>query len=293
MGLSRVRTLVGTNWLKEQLFSKTSKGGPLRVLDTTWKPKNDTNYYEEYYKKSHIPTSVYFNPDECVQSIKLIQRNLPELNCFNHYIQRLGIASDTHIIAYDQFTSRSALRTWWLFRVFGHSKISILDGGFKKWLDDGYEVSTEEPQVEKTDYLLQPNFQLMRDYDAMVKNVKSKVEQMVDARSWEEFSGQKELEKPDDLKTGHIPGARNIPFEDLFNEDGTFKSDKDLKILFDKAEIDLNKPLVASCLTGLTACGLAAAAHCLGKDVPVYFGSWKEWVQRADDNMVAVVKKKE
>ncbi|XP_067680550.1 thiosulfate sulfurtransferase-like [Haliotis asinina] len=285
MTVIRLGTLVSTNWLREQLASiQHNTNGILRILDTSWLPKPGIDSYTEFYQKSHIPGSKHFDLNQCVQPTPLIPRNLPDPKCFTDYVQGLGISSDTHIIAYDRFNTRPSVRTWWLFRLYGHNKISVLDGGLKKWVENGYEVTDEEPEVKRGNFETRLNPNLLRDYDAMVDNVQTKREQIVDARDVPSFMGETDL--PPEIKSGHIPGARCIPFEDIFNPDGTFKSEKDLKKLFDQAGIDLGKPLVASCLAGLTACGLSTAAHILGKEVvPVYYGSWIEWGQRADADL--------
>ncbi|KAJ8308851.1 hypothetical protein KUTeg_013725 [Tegillarca granosa] len=157
------------------------------------------------------------------------------------------------------------------FALYGHKKISILDGGFMKWVEDGFQTSVEEIDIEKAgDFVAKIDQDLLFDFEMMKKNLEKKSHQMVDARGAKSFIGEEDIEG--DIKHGHIPGARNIPFSDLFNEDGTFKSDHALKQLFDAANIDLGRPVVASCLTGMTACGLAAAMHVLGKEkVPVYY----------------------
>ncbi|KAL5008664.1 hypothetical protein ScPMuIL_014245 [Solemya velum] len=287
MTLGRVAALVTTNWLREQIGSwkkGMELGRHVRLLDTSWKPDKDIDTYKEYYEPGHIPGSLFFDLNKCVEGTKFIPRNLPDSNCFADYAQSLGIYNNTHVIAYDRLNRRPSVRAWWMFRYYGHNKVSILDGGLSKWEADGFEVTTDIPTVEKSDFQPDINTDLLRDMKMMLKNLETRAEQVVDARGAAEYIGE---EGDEGIKRGHIPGTSNIPFSTLFNEDGTFKTPEQLRHLFDEAGIDMAKPLTAMCQTGMTACGLAAAAHILGKtDVPVYYGSWKEWGQLADDNHI-------
>lgn len=289
MSLARLRTVVSTNWLWEQISSNISKRqNALRVLDTSFTSDREIDPYREYYMQGHIPQSVHFDLWKCVESTEYIPRNLPDKNCFEDYAQNLGISPDTHIVAYDRLGPLSSYRTWWLFRLHGHKKISVLDGGLRKWMNDGLEVTTEVPKIEKTsDFKVKFDSTLMHSFEDMVEVIQTKKAQVMDARGLDE-STVTDPEKDG----GVLPGAKHINFKDLFNsEDGTIKEDDELKELFDSAGIDLAHPVVASCFLGSTACGLAAAAHILGKEnVPVYYGSWNEWKQRAPEDLKGRVK---
>ncbi|KAL4238047.1 hypothetical protein ACF0H5_002758 [Mactra antiquata] len=279
MTISRTRTLVTTNWLREQISSnwkKTKKN--LRILDTTFSKNKEIDSYTEGYLKNHIPQSLFFDLHRCVESTPQIPRNLPDLKCFENYVQSLGVWPDTHIVAYDRDLPSSAYRTWWTFRLFGHRNISILDGGYRKWLTDGFDVTMEQPSVERSNFTINMDSSLLRNYVQMMDNVTSHREQVVDARAPDSDSVVQE-----ELDGGVIPSSMHVSYDHLFNEDGTLKSESDLKTMFREAGVDLNKPMVACCLTGMTACGVAGAAHVLGKDIPVYYGSWTEWKQRAPD----------
>lgn len=237
--------------------------------------------------QGHIPKSVFFDLWKCVESTEYIPRNLPDQRCFEDYARNLGISPDTHIVAYDRLGPLSSYRTWWLFRLHGHKNISVLDGGLRKWMNDGYEVTQEEPKIEKTtDFKVNFDNNLMHSFEDMVDVLQEKKAQVMDARGLHE-STVTDVEKGG----GIMPGAKHINFTDLFKEDGTIKEDGDLKELFDSAGIDLGHPVVATCFLGSTACGLAAAAHILGKEnVPVYYGAWYEWKKRAPDNLKDRVK---
>lgn len=242
--------------------------------------------YTEFYKQGHIPQSVHFDLYRCAPKNPYIFLDIPDVNCFTDYVQSLGVWSDTHVVAYDRFGPRSAYKTWWLFRAFGHRNISVLDGGLRKWLEDGYEVTTDEPKIERSDFVAKLDKNLDRTYEEIILNLKTKREQVMDTRSPNDPSV---VEGPNG---GMIPGAKHMSFDSLFSEDGTIKSDAELKALFNEAGIDLGQPIVASCLRGITACAGAAAAYILGKDnVPVYVGSWTEYSQRAPDHLKERVKK--
>lgn len=288
MSLARIRTVVSTNWLWEQISRTTKPQRHLRVLDTSFSSDREIDPYREYYLQGHIPQSVFFNLWKCVQSTEYIPRNLPDQNCFEDYAQSLGVAPDTHLVAYDRLSPLSSYRTWWLFRLYGHKKISVLDGGLKKWISDGYETTTEVPEIQRsTDFRVKFDKTLMHSFEDMVEVLKCKKAQVMDARGLHESS------VVDTEKDGGImPGAKHINFKDLFKEeDGTIKDDDQLRELFNKAGVDLAHPVVATCFLGSTACGLAAAAHILGKEnVPVYYGAWHEWKHRAPEELKVRVK---
>ncbi|XP_012938813.1 thiosulfate sulfurtransferase isoform X2 [Aplysia californica] len=275
MTINRLPTLVSTTWLKQQMcrHSNPSIAGKitlrrsLRILDTSWTPEPEVDGYKTFFKEAHIPSSLYFD-------LKQVQTSgqkgpgakfpIPDSNRFQDYVEDLGISNDTHVIAYDRFNSRPSFRTWFLFRLFGHDKVSVLNGGLRQWVTDGYHVTVDEPDVEEGEFEVNFRPHLLRSYDEMLKNVNSQAEQVVDARGRGNFVGENEND-------GHIPGSKNIPFGSVFNDDGTVKSSSELQKLFDNVGIDLSKPLVSTCQTGMTACAVAAAAHILGKeDVPVY-----------------------
>ncbi|CAL1547983.1 unnamed protein product [Lymnaea stagnalis] len=293
MTVSKLATLVGTQWLREQILCSARGSSKLtntfRVLDTSWSPEPDVDGYTQFYREAHIATSLHFDlkkvsPPKQGSTIKF---QIPDSNFFEDYVESLGISNDTHVIAYDRFNSRPSFRTWFLFRLFGHDKVSVLNGGLRKWISDGFHVTTDEPTVEpgEFDALFRPH--LLRDYESMAKNVKTQQEQVMDARGHDAFYVSDE-----DNSGGHIPGAKNIPFSSLFNDDGTVKAEEDLKNLFIKAGVDLSKPLVSSCQTGMTACGLIIAAHLLGrKDIPLYNGSFTEWSALAPPNYIVKTNK--
>lgn len=289
-GMTRFGTLVSTYWLREQI-SAISSGFklPIRILDCSATPDPAVNGYKEFYQQSHIPSAAYFSLHSLCPAKPPLHHKypVPDNNRFQDYAESLGIDNDTHIISYDRSNTSFALKTWWLFRLFGHKKISVLDGGFIKWLNDGFEVTVEEPRIVRTSFRSNYNPELIREFTDMLTNLKTMKEEVIDASNPIAFHNQKD-KLPSGAVGGHIPGAVNIPYNKLFVEDGTFKAPEKLKKIFDEANVDLSKPLVASCQTAMTACGLAAAAHIMGKEtVPVYNGSFQEWVKRAAPDQIS------
>ncbi|XP_052106605.1 thiosulfate sulfurtransferase-like isoform X1 [Mytilus californianus] len=283
MTIGRVGLLVSTNHLREKLASvwrQNRLGKDLRVLDSSYDFDDDkTDGYKDFYKQGHIPSSVYFNPQNCSKSTALIPFDLPDPHCFTDYIQSLGVSPDTHVVLYDRLNSDAALRAWWLLRLYGHRNTSVLDGGLRKWVRDGYPVTTEEPAVERGDFKSRLDNSLMKNYHHMKDSVNSQKEEIIDARGPGAFN--KVIQTGKGEIKNFIPGAKNIPYRSLFNEDGTFKAVDEIKELFNKQNVDLSRPLIAMCYRGITGCALSAAAELLGKhDTPLYYGSWKEWSGR-------------
>lgn len=282
MTISKVGLLVTSNQLREKLSHilwHKRLDTKIRVLDASYDFDKQDDGYKEFYLNGHIPSSVYFNHRQYTESTPFIPFNLPDTNCFTDYVQSLGVSSDTHIITYDRMDMRAALRAWWMFRLHGHNNISVLDGGLKKWVRDGHPVTTEEPTVERGNFKARVDQSLMRDFNSMRENVKSKKEQVIDARGSGSFNDVVKTDSGD--QKANLPGAVNIPYATVFNEDGTFKSVENLQNVFKAASVDFRKPLVAMCQRGITACALAAAAEILGKpNTPIYYGSWYEYSRK-------------
>ncbi|GFN97095.1 sulfurtransferase [Plakobranchus ocellatus] len=281
--IPKVSALVTSAWLKQQIqsaaqnFKSASKS--LRILDSSWVSSSEVDCCKEFYQQGHIPTAIFFD----LRTVCPAQHNahikypIPDSNFFKEYVQGLGISNDTHIIVYDRLnTYRPSFRIWFLFRLFGHNQVSVLDGGLKQWIKDGNDVTTETSEVEPGVFNAQFQPHLIRDHMSMVKNIDTGVEQVIDAR------------KAQTYLDGHIPGSKNIAYPSIFNEDGTFRTPSELRQLFVQAGVDLDSPIVASCGGGMTACILIAAAHVLGKeDVPLHNGSFREWSALTTPNMIS------
>lgn len=295
MNALRISPLVASNWLKQQIMSETTiatkKGAKLRILDTSWMPEPMIDGYKEFYKKHHIPTAVFMDlkrispkrPDSPIDC------PIPDERSFKEYVQCLGINNDTHVIAYDSLNCRPSVRAWYLFRLFGHDKVSILDGGMSKWISEGNEVVQDEYKVPPENFEVNFRPELLLDFRKMKDAVKNGTIQLVDSRP--KTNGF--YITNEDKSGGHMPGAVSMPFPTFFKEDGTFKSESELKAIFDKNGVDPQKPMIATCQRGMTACAVAVASSILDKsaNVPVYNGSWFEWSLFANPDMI--VRKKE
>ncbi|XP_036409174.1 3-mercaptopyruvate sulfurtransferase-like [Megalops cyprinoides] len=276
------RALVAAKWLADAV--KANRIGPsLRVLDTSWYlPKLKRNAKNEF-KQKHIPGASFFDIDECCDKTSPLDHMLPTEHEFADYVGSLGIGNETHVVVYDgsDFGSFSAPRVWWMFRVFGHSLVSVLDGGLKNWVQEGYPLTAEYSKPEPTEFRASLNRSWVKSYEDIVENLESKQFQLVDARSTGRFRGI-EPEPRENTEPGHIPGSVSMPFYSFLAPSGTELPAEALAEMFREAGVDLTRPLCASCGSGVTACHVVLAAHLCGHPgVPVYDGAWSEWYTRA------------
>jgi thiosulfate/3-mercaptopyruvate sulfurtransferase len=264
--------LVSTDWLAGEM-GKTD----LRIIDATmFLPAQARNARAEF-EAAHIPGAVFFDIEEVSDTSNPLPTMLPPAEKFASRCQALGLGDGSRIVVYDNSPLKSAARVWWMLNLFGAHEVAILDGGFAKWQAEGRPVESGKPIVRHRHFTVWADRKLVRDMAQMTDNLRSKAEQVVDARSAARFTGAEPDPRPG-VRPGHIPGSSNIPYAALFNEDGTFKSRADIKALFDAAGIDLGKPLVATCGSGITAPVVAFGAALVGKgDVAIYDGSWSEW----------------
>lgn len=235
------------------------------------------------FKQRHIPGTLFFDIDECSDKTSSLDHMLPSREHFAEYVGSLGIGNNTHVVVYDtsDFGSYSAPRVWWMFRLFGHNCVSVLDGGMKNWLKEEKQLTAEYCPPERQEFNASVNQSWVKTYEDIVKNIDTKQFQVIDARSAGRFRGT-EPEPRDDTKPGHFPGAINMPFTSFMDASGKELEPEQLRRLFQEACVDLDRPLWASCGSGVTACHVVLAAHLLGHPgVSVYDGSWAEWYKRA------------
>ncbi|PIK32923.1 putative 3-mercaptopyruvate sulfurtransferase [Apostichopus japonicus] len=231
--------------------------------------KADGRQPQQEYAEKHIPGAMFFDIDKVSDQTSPYSHALPQPWLFSDYACHLGISNDTHVVVYDnhdKFSAFSSPRAWWMLRVFGHQRVSVLEGGLPKWIKEGHPVTSEVMQIDKTEFDVNYQPHLLKKFEDMVQNLSTHSFQVMDARSSERFAGTAE-EPSKETKGGHIPYSHNIPFTSLFNsETRTFKSPEEMKEIFDSAGIDLNKPLASSCGSGITACIIALGAHIAGKE---------------------------
>ena len=264
--------LVSTDWLAAEMGKSD-----LSIIDASlFLPAMGRNARAEF-EAAHIPGAVFFDIEEVSDTTNPLPTMLPPAEKFASRCQALGLGDGSRIVVYDNSPLKSSARLWWMLNLFGAHGVAILDGGFPKWQAEGRPVESGKPIVRHRHFTVWADKALVRDMAQMTDNLRSKAEQVVDARGAGRFTGAEPDPRPG-VRPGHIPGSKNIPYSALFNEDGTFKAPANIKALFDAAEIDLSKPLVATCGSGITAPVVAFGAALVGKPtVAVYDGSWSEW----------------
>ena len=266
-------------WLIETEELARDLGAPdLVIIDATWyMPNEDKDAHAEYLDE-HIPGALFFDIDEIADTKSTLPHMLPPPEKFSSRMRAMGIGDGSRIVVYDSRGLYSAARVWWTFRVMGVDDVSVLNGGLPKWKREGLPLESGAPPNRTTrHFTARRNLELVRDLSDMKALLKDKSAQIIDARAPERFAG-KAPEPRAGLRSGHIPGSYNVPFGKLLNQDGTLKSAPELQRLFEQAGVDLNKPVVTSCGSGITASVLALGLAELGhRRTSVYDGSWAEW----------------
>lgn len=264
--------LVSTGWLADHLAAPD-----VRVLDASWHMPDSGRNARDEYETAHIPGAQFFDIDEISDAASALPHMLPAAEKFVSRVRRMGVGDGHRVVVYDAAGLFSAARVWWMFRVFGHRDVVVLDGGLPKWIAEGRPTEDGAPIARDRHFTARRDASLVRDVTQVASAVKLKGEQIVDARSPERFSGAAPEPRPG-LRSGHIPGAVNVHYRDVLKPDGTMKDAADLRALFADAGVDLSKPIVNSCGSGVTACILSLAQMRAGAArTAVYDGSWVEW----------------
>jgi thiosulfate/3-mercaptopyruvate sulfurtransferase len=263
-----MESLVSTQWLADNL------GAPgLTIVDASWFMPASGRTGREDYLRAHIPGARFLDIDAVRDSSNPAPHMLPSTDDFARAMEEIGISSDDRIVVYDNSPIRTAARAWFMLRHFG-ADVAILDGGFQKWTAEGRPVEAGEPQPRQVTFDAAEPPEEVITKQQILAGISLPV---VDARGPARFEGSEADPRPG-VAAGHIPGARNVPFSAIYNEDGTFKSREELRRLFDQAGANAAQPFIASCGSGVTANALVFAAHLLGNDdTQLYDGSWSEW----------------
>ena len=266
------KTLVSTDWLAAHL-----KDPDLRILDASYfLPGVDRDAKAEY-DDAHIPGARFFDIDEISDQRSDLPHMAPPVEKFMSRMRAMGVGDGHQVVVYDSQGLFSAARVWWLFRLMGQNDVAVLDGGLPKWQAEGREIEDMPPMVRDRHMTVRRQNQLVKDVTQVSAASKLGDYDIIDARAANRFRGEAAEPRPG-LRSGHIPGSRNVPFTTLLNDDKTMKTPDEMRAVFEAAGVNLSKPVITTCGSGVTAAVLSLALEIIGKrDHSLYDGSWAEW----------------
>jgi len=275
------KTLVSTDWLAQHL-----KDPDLRILDASWYLPDAGRDPKAEYDAAHIPGARFFDIDDISDARSDLPHMAPPIEKFMSRLRAMGVGDGHQVVVYDGAGLMSAARVWWLFRLMGKSDIAVLDGGLPAWKAAGHPVEDDLPLLRDRHFTARRDTTKVRDVTQVAAQVKLGQEQIVDARSPARFKGEEEEPRPG-LRAGHIPNSLNVYYRDVLTRDGTMKSQDELRTVFQAAGVDLDKPIITTCGSGVTAAILSLALAVIGhRQVALYDGSWAEWGMYPDLKVV-------
>ncbi|MDH3596725.1 MAG: 3-mercaptopyruvate sulfurtransferase [Rhodospirillales bacterium] len=265
--------VVSTTWLAEHLSAPD-----VHVVDASYYLPDEGLSGRQEFELQHIPGAVFFDIDEIADGDDALPHMLPSPEKFSSKVTKLGLGDGVRMVIYDQRGLMSAPRVWWTFRYFGHDDVAVLDGGLPKWLAEGRPVEDGPARAVERHFTARMNSFMLRDKEQIRANLASRREQVLDARSQGRFEAS-EPELWPGRRAGHIPGSLSLPYTDLVDAEAqTLRPVADLRACFEAAGLDMARPVITTCGSGVTAAVLALGLHLAGhKDVALYDGSWAEW----------------
>lgn len=266
------KTLVSTDWLAAHL-----KDPDLRILDASWYLPQMERDAKAEYEAGHIPGARFFDIDEISDHRSDLPHMAPPVEKFMSRLRAMGVGDGHQVVVYDGMGLFSAARVWWLFRLMGQTNIAVLDGGLPKWKAEERPLEDLPPVIRDRHMTVRVQNQMVRDVTQVSSAAKLGDHEIIDARAAARFRGEAPEPRPG-MRAGHIPGSKNVPFTTLLNDNGTMKDADALRAIFEGAGVDLGKPAITTCGSGVTAAVLSLAMERLGKtDHALYDGSWSEW----------------
>lgn len=266
------KTLVSTDWLAQHL-----KDPDLRILDASWYMPDSGRDAKVEYAAGHIPGARFFDIDEISDQRSALPHMAPPAEKFVSRMRAMGVGDGHQVVVYDGSGLFSAARVWWTFRLMGKTDVAVLDGGLPKWRAEGRELEDMAPVLRDRHITASRQAGLVKDVTQVAHASKLGEAEIIDARSAPRFRGEVAEPRPG-LRAGHIPGSRNVPFAEVLNPDGTMKDVPALRAVFEAAGVDLARPAITTCGSGVTAAILALALERVGhRNWALYDGSWAEW----------------
>lgn len=269
--------LVSTAWLARHLHDPD-----LRVLDASWYMPDSGRNARAEHAASHIPGARFFDIDEIADHRSGLPHTVPTPEKFVSRLRAMGIGDGHQVVVYDGSGLFSAARVWWTFRLMGKDDVAVLDGGLPKWRAEGLPLDDQPPVIRDRHMTVQRRAHLVKDVTEVAAASKLGSHEILDARGPARFRGEVPEPRPG-LRSGHIPGSRNIHYATLLAEDGTMRPPEELRALLLAAGVDLDKPVITTCGSGVTACIINLALERIGhRNHALYDGSWSEWGMYGD-----------
>lgn len=266
------KTLVSTDWLASHM-----RDPDLRILDASMYMPGSERDAKAEYAQGHIPGARFFDIDEISDSRSYLPHMAPPIEKFMSRMRAMGVGDGHQVVVYDGAGLFSAARVWWLFKLMGQNDIAVLDGGLPKWVAEGRELEDMPPIIRDRHMTVRRQAHLVKDVTQVSAASKLRDQEIIDARSPGRFRGEEPEPRPG-MRSGHIPGSKNVHYASLLNADQTMKSPEETRAIFEAAGVDLSKPAITTCGSGVTAAILSLAMARMGKDDhSLYDGSWSEW----------------